>query len=218
MSKLTIPLYHGTDIKNLELTENERDVLKQSILKVNDFFKTLYSSNDFKISYYSPESHAHEQFLQERLGNDYLAVSKFYDIVNSAYKFPQYQYGNIYLTGDYFKARNYAKRANYFGELGLIAYKLWKSAELLGYEYDKNDISIEINKCKNFWEKPAKPVVLKFSNLQKEQLITDDGKQKGIDMPDSVFELAPFRFIGEDFPEYEIIENIEEYGKSINRM
>ncbi len=215
MSKLTIPLYHGTDIKNIQLTLEERLSLKDNILKVNEYFKTLYSANNFKISYYLPESHAHEQFLQERLKNDYLEVSKFYDIVNSMYKFPQYQYGNIYLTGDYYKACSYAKRSNYFGELGLIAYKLWKSADLLGYEYDENDIAIELYTLMDFWEKPANPVVLKFDNLRREQLISDDGKRKGIDIPDTFFKLRAFRFIGDELPEYEVIEKTEQHEKGI---
>lgn len=216
MSNLTIPLYHGTDMKNIKLTEEERLALKDNILRVNEYFKNLYSANNFKISYNLPESHAHEQFLQEKLKNDYLGGSNFYDVVASEYKLSQYQYGNLYLTGDYYKACSYAKRSNYFGELGLIAYKLWKSADLLGYEYNKTDISKEINVLKPYWEKPGIPVVLRFINLQKEDLLTDDGEKNSINMPDICFELGSFRFIGKKLPEYEIIENIEKYGKELN--
>ena len=35
-------------------------------------------------------------------------------------------------------------------------------------------------------------------------------------MPDICFELGSFRFIGKKLPEYEIIENIEKYGKELN--
>ena len=90
---------------------------------------------------------------------------------------PNYQYGDLYLTGDKNKAKSYALRSFAGGEIGSIAYRLIQGAGILGWiNLDEQDeVYKAIGKIKQFAEDEPNPVVLKIKDIGVGNLLLENG-------------------------------------------
>lgn len=212
MSKLSIPLYHGTDRKVLAMSPKERVEAKKSALALINYYFNVFVQNGFEFKDFritsKPEHDKHKQELREKLGIFEGETWDAYSVASLLNK-PLYQYESFYLTGDYDKACRYAKRATYFGEIGSVAYRLWHGATLLDYICEHNTAESDLQMLQSIWEIPNKPVLIKFKDLEKNQLLNERGEEVfNSNLPDSLYTKLSFRLkeTPNDLSDYEIIE------------
>lgn len=212
MSKLTIPLYHGTDRKVLAMSPEERTEAKKSAFVLINYYFNVFIQNGFEFKDYritsKPEYDKHNQELREKLGIFERETWDAYTVACLLNK-PDYQYESFYLTGDYDKACRYARRAAYFGEIGSVAYRLWHGATLLNYTSELHTIESDLQKLQSIWELPNKPVLIKFPYLEKNQLLDEKGVEViNNTLPDELLVKLSFRLkeTPNDLSNYEVIE------------
>ncbi len=212
MSKLTIPLYHGTDKKVLSMSAEERAVAKMSAFNLINYYSKIYIQNKFEFRDYResafPEHEKHSQFLKDKLKDSYSHTYHCYGMATSYMKSSNYQYDSFYVTGIYERACDFARNATHFGELGDTAFTLWKGANLLGYEVDNSVIGKDLDILQTIWQIPSCPIIIKFEGLDREQLLFENGKKIDPVFTDDFFEGANFR-LKNDFDslsDYKIIK------------
>lgn len=115
-------LYHGTDARILAMTSEEKDEWKKIFFELADilrpYYPEVYHLDIFKKSF--ENGNREDIFL-----NLWNAISR-YDAMKNGSK--QYQYGEIYLTNGFDRAKSYAYGSFAFGEVGLNAYRMLEAA------------------------------------------------------------------------------------------
>lgn len=199
-------LYHGTDARMIEMTFDERQTYLNACKQVLDYFWEIFSPYylnwdlvetiiDGRIAFISKcRIDKYKDCIIQHSGN--FLWSSILDKLQKceAYKNnnPLYQYGSLYLTGDKYKATVYANDAFAGGEIGSISYRFIQLAEIL-----KNEIRYEefdaIKKIKAFAEAEPCPVLIPFSDLDANYLLTDKGTP--LDNEDEcILEILSFRY------------------------
>lgn len=211
--KLDLNLYHGTDARLIAMTESERCEYLSNCQKVIDYLWDTYKP--YHLTYEDVETELngnkayvsrskleiyYKNYITERSDEnlwlnilDKLIILQIKEIGNQ-----QYQYGDLYLTGDKNKAINYAYSSFAGGEIGLIAYRLIQGAEILGWiDADKqSDIYELIGKIKLFATSDPKPVVLKVKDIDVDKLLLDNGRPlKPIDF--TMMDCLSLRYTGD---------------------
>lgn len=162
------PLYHGTDLYVVSMSEEERQDMKKKCFLVLELLFKLYEKNEFQKNYNKPTD---DKKINE-LNSIYMQVRA---VIN---KSSSYQYECTYLTQDINKAIYYSKLAFHFGELGYFAWKMLKGMELVGYTLPL-DISREqqdaIDSVIGFADHDSEPVIFTFKNLPLENLMDEMG-------------------------------------------
>lgn len=165
-----IPLFHGTDRAIYEMGQEKRAELREACLTVIDCLLPVYVSHDFR-GMTSQEQDAVLGGLRVRILDAYSKATYRRD--NS----PLYQHDNVYLSFDPNDATVYAQYAWVCGELGYIAYWLWRGTELLGYTLpsmtDKQAKALQM--VRDAGARTPDPVTLMFCDIPKENLKTDRG-------------------------------------------
>jgi len=131
---LPYPLYHGTDKKVLDLSDEDRKTLKQECFNVLDYLYKVLKDEDF----------LHTKGFQN-LENDRQRMeiaTVFVDVQSYYEESGLFQYNDIYFSIAAAEAAEYAKHANYFGEIGYYTYFFYEGyllnhKELLPYEIQK---------------------------------------------------------------------------------
>ena len=172
---IPIPLYHGTDRKILNYSENERIEIQNICFTISDYIYHLLVEDGLSLSSLS-------KYKNKRLSEigDYwprvIDVFQRYDSRKKGSKL--YQYGYIYLTGDREKAENYARNAFVMGEQGNIAYWLYLAASNIWNLKELNpDMKRLFISFENLIEKPRIPVLLTFIGIQKDDLLREHGEE-----------------------------------------
>ena len=210
---LDFNLYHGTDARIISMSETERCEYLSNCQKVIDYLWDTYKP--YFLTYEDVETELngnkayvsrskleiyYKNYITERSDEnlwlnilDKLIILQIKEIGNQ-----QYQYGDLYLTGDKNKAINYANSSFAGGEIGLIAYRLLQGAEILGWiDADKqSDIYELIGKIKLFATSDPKPVVLKVKDIDVDKLLLDNGRPlKPIDF--TMMDCLSLRYTGD---------------------
>jgi len=123
-------------------------------------------------------------------------------------KSPNYQYDSFYVTGIYNRACDFAKKATHFGEIGDTAYTLWNGANLLGYKIDNSIIENDLEILNRIWQMSSCPILIIFDNMDREQLLFENGNEIDLTVSDDFFEGGNFR-LKRDFTllsNYKILE------------
>ncbi|MCR5188940.1 MAG: hypothetical protein K6C97_08390 [Treponema sp.] len=216
MSKLTIPLYHGTDRKVFAMSPEERTEAKKSAFALINYFSKVYVQNKFEFKDFResaiPEHDKHIEFLKDKLKDCYAHTYHCYGMCTSYMKSSNYQYDSFYVTGIYNRACDFAKKATHFGEIGDTAYTLWNGANLLGYEIDNLEIQDDLLILNKIWSLPSSPVLIKFDGLVREQLLLESGAEIESNMDENFFKGCNFR-LRNDFTSYSNYSLLELYGK-----
>ena len=157
--KVNLPiLYHGTDLRIVLMTEEERKTFKEYCKKVFEYTWKLYEN------YY-------DEILSGKF-KDVLGDTKWHNLCNALTISSanhngneQYQYDSFHLTTMKFKAENYARRAFAFGEIGLAAYRMYDAA--LSLNFPIKEIEEEANHIVRFATDygNVKPVVFEITDL-----------------------------------------------------
>lgn len=197
MSKLTIPLYHGTDRKVLAMSPEERAEARKSAFALINYFSKVYVQNKFEFKDFResaiPEHDKHIEFLKDKLKDCYAHTYHCYGMCISYMKSPNYQYDSFYVTGIYNRACDFAKKATHFGEIGDTAYTLWNGANLLGYKIDNSIIENDLELLNRIWQMPSCPILIIFDSMDREQLLFENGNEIDTNVSDDFFEGGNFR-------------------------
>ncbi|MCF0244767.1 MAG: hypothetical protein HUK06_08320 [Bacteroidaceae bacterium] len=138
------PLYHGTDLRILKMSKEERSVFKKGCISAIDYmwqFIKPYEEERWHTINIPTRSEPCKCFgnrlseLQPILQDEndqYLYLNVRDAILCNQCRLKnnsQYLYGYTYFTTDAAKVKRYAMRAYMFGEIGKIAYRLYKAIE-----------------------------------------------------------------------------------------
>lgn len=168
--KINLPvLYHGTDLRIVLMTEEERKTFKEYCKKVFDYMWKLYENS-------------YDEILSGKF-KDILGVTKWHNLCNALTvcsanhnRNEQYRYDSFHLTTMKVKAENYARRAFAFGEIGLTAYRMYDAAILL--KLSIKEIKEEANHVVRFATDydNIKPVVFEITDLDVDLLEVENFK------------------------------------------
>lgn len=162
-------LYHGTDLRIVLMTEEERKTFKEYCKNVFDYMWKLYENS-------------YDEILSGKF-KDILGVTKWYNLCNALTVSSanhngneQYQYDSFHLTTMKVKAENYARRAFAFGEIGLAAYRMYEAAISLNLPI--KEIEEEANHIVRFATdyNNIKPVVFEITDLDVDLLEVENFK------------------------------------------
>lgn len=164
------PFYHGTDLKVLNLTAEQRNMLKavcHSIIKRwGNCMGYLYGCEATKLLIEKGKSSIIYKDFTE-------AYCAFHENINGD---KDYEYPDdvIYLSQYKFEAARFAKQAYAVGEYGYIAYVFCKVAEIVApdqlSEQEKGFVKF-VECCDRM------PVVLKFTDIDINKLRFEDGRE-----------------------------------------
>lgn len=190
---LDLNLYHGTDARLIAMSKSERCEYLADCNKVIDYLWNIYKP--YHLTYEDVETEFngnkvydsvsklkiyYKDYITERSDKNlwFNIFDKLSMLQAKEHGNKQYQYGDLYLTGDKNKAIRYAYSLFAGGETGLIAYRLIQGAEIIGWiDTDKQcDIYELIGKIKSFATSEPKPVVLKVKDIDVDKLLLDNGR------------------------------------------
>ena len=165
-----IPLFHGTDRALYDMGAEKRQALRMACGIVIDFLLPIYESHNFE-AISSRNKSAILGALHVKVLNAYSKATLRHN--NCA----TYQYNETYLTFNPDKANTYAQNAWVCGELGYVAYWLWRGMEPL--RYDLPDLTSDqmhaIEQVKAAGARTPDPIILAFFNIPKDRLQTEKG-------------------------------------------
>ena len=195
-----IPLYHGTDKRMILMSEETREkyvgycwsvieYLSNVLLPFLEMEQVEYIQDGVK-EYISEYKIMRFKSLMEEKGEKEFWTNFYQTLLLSEAVLNReendsgmnFQYGDLYLTGDKNKAINYARRDFAGGELGLFAYRLIQGTEILGILHlDSPEVEQNVNTIKMFAESEPQPVILQVSNIDYDCLLLESGKPVDID-------------------------------------
>ena len=172
---IPIPLYHGTDRKILNYSENERAEIQNICSTISDYIYHLLVEDGLSLS--SLAKYKNKRLSE--IGDYWPQVIDAFQRYDSRKKGSKlYQYGSIYLTGDRKKAEGFARNAFVMGEQGNIAYWLYLAASNIWNLKELNpDMKRLFISFENLIEKPRIPVLLTFIRIQKDDLLREHGEE-----------------------------------------
>lgn len=192
MARNTLTLYHGTDLRILEMTKEEREQYKRECNLVIDALFPLYQPlikeemvegvcNGNKIYYYEfPLKLKYERLLDEKGEHMYHNLIKALNNIECRNNNNGlYQYKDLYVCASKYDAMIYAQSSFAGGETGLIAYRLIKGAEIIGFDNMYNDPVVKqaAERIKEFAkEGNERPAIVTIENIDIKDLLREDGR------------------------------------------
>lgn len=166
--KCVMPLYHGMDKRILSQSLQERQALKKAC--------------DVLIEYYHPII---DKFLEihKYRDNPIPLMRSLIDCSSVAFcklcNATLYQYDKVYLTGSLDKARNYARRAFMYGELGYVVKTFITACTVFKIHEPEKGKAVEeaYNKFQEFINDSSQPIVLVFQNIDKVLMKDERGEE-----------------------------------------
>ena len=187
-------LYHGTDVRMIEMSEEERqhffDACNLVIESIFPFYvpllqfvkeKVKIGNETVYVNTITVLQQKYEKILDEK-GGPYTYLNLYEKLKMIEWRNNNadlYQYQNLYLTSVKPKAFNYA-RSSYAGcELGLIAYQVIKGADIIGLDNFQPDKETKkaIDFIKEFGkEGNGRPVIVTLKDYDESALTHGNGK------------------------------------------
>ena len=175
INTVPITLYHGTDKKLLDYSEKERIEIQKLCNQISDY--CYYRFLDDGLSIYSPTNYKTKRGSE--IGDCWYHFLDAFQKYDSRKKGSNlYQYGFLYLTGDRKKAENYARNAYIMGEQGSVTYWLYVAAsKVWDLQMTNRDLVDLLESFERLITKPHIPILLVFTNIPKEDLLSERGKE-----------------------------------------
>jgi hypothetical protein len=121
------PLYHGTDMRIIEMAKEERQSLKNDCVKAVDYMWKIFQP------YFEKSANGEIKEFKEPLGVD----GNYQEWIDLCYTLTnyhagledneQFKYDSFHLTTSRIKAENYARRSFAFGEIGFYANRMYNA-------------------------------------------------------------------------------------------
>ena len=160
------PLYHGTDMRIVQMSEEERSALRNDCETASQYLWEI-------LSIYKDDSDFISRVKEDpvRWYNLENAITCYNACLNGN---RQYQYDVFHLTTTRIKAEHYAIRSFAFGEIRLIPYRMYDAIKQIDLKEWNPDNKVEkaIEHIVNFAEEynEKRPVVFEFNNLDFEKI------------------------------------------------
>jgi len=218
----SIPFYHGTDARMIEMSETERQQYIKDCNSIIDYLYPFYlplleevpceiERHGQIIKIFNTQLEVYYKDLLNEKGEQYLYENLYEKLNMLQWKNNNaglYQYGDFYLTTNKRMALDYAKRSYAGGEIALIAYRLIQGSDIINFadlNLDKDRIRI-IEIIKEFAkEGNERPVIVTFNNIDMDYLIREDGIPL---TKDAITILSNFRYLRPQNLKWDIIENV----------
>lgn len=186
---LNQPLYHGTDMRILMMSKEERELHKQECIEAIDYMWQFISplNESYQKQIRIPSQPEPVYILAKRIDDlkPLLSDIMYSNIIGAIFcneqrliKQTKYCYEYTYLTADKDTAIRYARRSFKFGEIGQIAYRFYELINVI--KPDGWNPSAEIEKTLHwlcdFVDAEPDPVILEVHNLFKGHLYLDSGR------------------------------------------
>ena len=185
-------LYHGTDETIWNLTNEKRTEVKTACRKVIEYLAPVYKAKLYELQYVQDKRN------KEILGNEYIEfLNSVYRGISTCDDNALFQYKDFYVTNSFDRAKGYAHKAVYFGEIGYHAHYLRTGAERIGLDLPEasDEVKSAIETILWFDSLPHAPVILSIEGVKTENLTIENG----INIP-GIFEIPAvmsFRLFGE---------------------
>lgn len=180
------PFFHGTDLRIVNMSVSDRKefhtMCKNVCAFLWQFYSTIYfetlNDSNFASKYFSEDDKGFAEQLRSKLADWNLSIS-----YTTMYR---YESKGIYLTTEPWKAKDYAYRAKFFGEIGSIAYYMIKGIKFFNpLNLDFSDmIRAKMSKIVEFGESVSHPVIYLVDNILPEFLyhaFSSPRKKVGLD-------------------------------------
>lgn len=209
--KRSIPFYHGTDARIIEMAEKERIQYLEDCNSVIDYLYPFYLPLLKKRPDFKTHLEVNYKDLLNKKGEQFLYTNLYEKLImlqcrnNNA---GLYQYGNFYLTSNKLMALNYARRSYAGGEIALIAYRLIQGSDIINFADFNPDKKqrCKIERIKEFAkEGKERPVIVTFNNIDLNYLQREDGTPILVD--DTTI-LSNFRYMKAQDLKWDIIEKV----------
>ena len=153
---LNMPLYHGTRMHMLEMTEEER----------NNHFKKCHAL----LKYVQKNS----EVIFDSIGDNIYSITYYWASIMQYGQSSLYEYGSFYMAFDQKCAKNYCN--NIGGELGQLAYECAKILQNVNFDIEE-EINSAIKYIVNFYNtyKDDKKVILVLPNVKIDDLENQRG-------------------------------------------
>lgn len=167
------PFFHGTDVRIVNMPVSERQkfhtICKNVCSFLWQFYSTIYDTDslydsNFASKYFSEDDKLFAEQLRSKLADWNRSTNN-----STMYR---YESEGIYLTTEPCKARDYAYRARFFGEIGSIAYHMIKGIEFfnpLNLVFS-DTIRANMSKIVEFGDGVSQPVIYLVDNIHPEFL------------------------------------------------
>ena len=184
-------LYHGTDLKSVCLTDEERKIYKDAcfivIKLLYDYYKPYLYDNQKLLSYDQKKQNPE---LADNIGR---AMSNLLAILNHC---EEWEYRDFYLTTNKMLARKYANEAFAGGEIGFTAYYLIRGLELIDLDFSKSEkLNFLIKSIIIFAEAKAQPAIFSFDDLSPEYLRGESGESLKSCIKNGQLLVSEFRYV-----------------------
>ena len=170
MSVYNGKLFHGTNMKLIEMNQRERTERLQLCKDIADYAYRFLMDREITLS---PKTH---QQLSDKstLGDIWInlwnrGISKYQGFLNGS---SLYQYNCLYVTNSYERAANYAKNSSIYGEQGDVALWLYLGAQRFN-NFKARATKQELEKLESFQvitRDTHKPIVITLKGIEKEVL------------------------------------------------
>lgn len=188
-----ITLFHGTDARIIEMTNEERleylDCCNMVIDALYPLFKPLLTwekvecvvNGEKIVCYEYPLKLRYEKVLNEKGGQFmYTNLLEKLKMIEARYNASAlYQYGSLYLCDKKSSAMRYSQRSYAGGETGLMAYRLIEGVEHIGFDtpYKSAQVEKAVAAVKEFGKEGSeKPAIVTISAIDPAYLSFEDGK------------------------------------------
>ena len=218
----SIPFYHGTDARMIEMTETERQQYLDDCNRIIDYLSPFYlplleevpceiERQGQIIKIFKTRLEVYYKDLLNEKGEQYLYENLYEKLNMLQWKNNNaglYQYGDFYLTTNKRMALDYARRSYAGGEIALIAYRLIQGSDIINFadlNLDKDQIRI-IERIKEFAKEGKEcPVIVTFNNIDLSCLQNEDGTPLPID---DITIFSNYRYSKAQDLKWDIIENV----------
>lgn len=218
----SIPFYHGTDARMIEMSETERQQYIKDCNSIIDYLYPFYlplleevpceiERHGQIIKIFKTQLEVYYKDLLNEKGEQYLYENLYEKLNMLQWKNDNvglYQYGDFYLTTNKRMALDYARRSYAGGEIALIASRLIQGSDIVNFS-DFNpdkDQKRKIERIKEFAkEGKERPVIVTFNNIDLNYLQREDGTPILVD--DTTI-LSNFRYMKAQDLKWDIIEKV----------
>lgn len=168
-------LYHGTDRKIIEMTNEERQERLRICDVVSAFSYDILSKKHVKFPAYSEEELAAKRKLEDIWNNLWiLGINRYTGRINGNTLF---QYDSLYVTNNFTRAESYAIHSPIIGERGNVAVLLYEAAsrfvDLKSIADDS--IRVDLEKFEVIKKEKFCPIVVVFEKVPKAWIKHENG-------------------------------------------
>lgn len=180
---VSFPLYHGTDARIVRMSKEGRKSFREDCLLAINYIWQFFLGSQIVENQHNTVNYKVLESFKENLDNadpglfvnlmDALAMNGYRLNGSNLYRYDE---GCVNLASEN-SAKSYAFRSFAFGEIGLMAYRMIQSLDVMCFEEWDPDRSVQnaIDRIKQFAEDTPQPVIIPMTGLRIRDLEAENG-------------------------------------------